>query len=927
MAQTEGEQSQQTGPRVGRWSFGNAILDERSLELTVGGRPVALERKSLEVLMVLLRRAGDVVTKDDLLAAVWPGRVLSETVLTKCISRIREALGDDEQKIIKTLHGYGYRLAVPVKLETGAAAPVVAGDAAAPAEAPVRGRTPRTRRQLTAVMLTDIAGYSALVNADERRGHELLEMHRKVVRRQVSAYGGTEIETTGDGFLIIFDSALAAVECAVSIQQAMLQRNATVPPAEQLRLRIGIHQGDVERGRGTVFGDGVNVCARIEPLSPIGGVAVTSLVAAQIHGPMRDGFRSAGLQALKNIRDPIEVLCLEEAGLRAAARFLEPPGITRRYFRRAVLAAAGAAAALAATGAVLLLTGEPEPAPGARIAVLPLDNLSSEANSTEFAAGLHDSLLTELSKMPQLRVISRSSVLRFAKERPSAPELGELLKVGHVLEGSVQRQGSRIRLNVRLILTATDDHVWAQDYDRDVEDLFDVQTDIAREVTRRIYGHLLVSALPRSLRPTHSVEAYDLYLRGIASEASDPSIGRRAHEPEIELLRAAVTLDPDFALAHAALARYCIWGANWAGNFSPDKVGTYVQSGLQAAQAAMALAPEQPESLLAMGLARYWDEKDAAVGAEFFERALARRPGFPLGLFWLSVAYRDLSELDKSVAATRLLLELDPHNEQALAQLGGYLERMRRYPEADEAYARWGRVSTTPAYAEAWRSQLHFHRTGDLGPFKKFLERQGQRNEGITESDLNYWNWLVAMCEGRYGDAAQVFMAQADAQIGDRGPVTEDPLLAAWAMKLAGRGDDRAERYAHALIEHFGARVAQDSADRYAYSILGRAQALLGDAGSALKNTRTAMTLSVPPPGRGPSQTHFQYVQEYARIAAYFGQKQEALERLEWLLQQPSGVHAHLVLRDPLWLPLSREPEFQNLVRKYLPETVQRAAR
>jgi DNA-binding winged helix-turn-helix (wHTH) protein len=230
-----------------RWSFGAVVLDERSMRLFVAGRAVGIELKPLELLRHLLCRAGEAVSKDDLVRAVWPGRVISDSALTSTIAKLREALGEDAGAI-QTVHGFGYRLDAEVRT-AGVEGRDAAGDGA-PA-------TPS--RRLAAIMFTDFVGYSALAHRDEALAIELLEQHRAWVREVLPRHGGHEVETVGDAFLIEFSGALAAVECALAIQRRFAGHNAAAPASRRMELRIGIHLGDVEHRAGKLMGDGVNI--------------------------------------------------------------------------------------------------------------------------------------------------------------------------------------------------------------------------------------------------------------------------------------------------------------------------------------------------------------------------------------------------------------------------------------------------------------------------------------------------------------------------------------------------------------------------------------------------------------------------------------------------------------------------------------------
>lgn len=772
-----------------------------------------------------------------------------------------------------------------------------------------------TRRQLLAVMFTDIVGYSAMVNRDERRAQELLEMQRRAVRSQVFRHEGRVVEIIGDGHLVTFNNARAAIECATALQLQFLRRNAAEPPERQLRLRIGIHVGDIERGPKRVFGDGVNVAARLEPLAPRGGVMASAEAVAQLHGPLRACFASQGFKELKNIAEPHEVFALQESGLEAAVAHVPAPNALRIVARKYGRAAMAGIAVLALTGAGVFAwhSGAFESGEDASIAVLPLENLSSDAGSADFVAGLHDSLLTEVGTMPQLKVISRTSVMRYAHNPPPVPEIARALKVGYILEGSVQRSARRVRINVQLIRARTDQHIWAKTYDRDAADLFDVQSQIAREIARSTQGRVALDAAPASKRPTTSVDAYDYYLRAIALEDNDPKLGREPATAQIALLEQAVALDPNFALAWAALARYSIWSANWAAYSDPARYESFLQAADTSAlkAKAIALAPRLPESLLADGLVAYWKGEDKARVAEYFEEALAARPGYPAALFWVAGVYDRMGQQDKSAAALQALKSIDPYNERVYTLLAQQLLNRRQYPALARTYLEWRAISETPDFVDFWASEVPFLAEGDLAPRKALLARDGLK--GVTQDDLDNARWQLAMYERRFGDAARVFRAGADAFMAGR---AEDFMPALQTGVALGAGGDApaARPYLERARDHLREMNRRMPGNGFTLGQLAAAARALDDGPAGLQHAKEAVDATEPKPGTPPGPGYYHAVLTYANALGRFGHKAESLDRLGWLLQQPSDVHAHAVLADPEWLPMNQDADFRALL-------------
>lgn len=774
---------------------------------------------------------------------------------------------------------------------------------------------PRTRRQLLAVMFTDIVGYSAMVNRDERAAQRLLEYQRRAVREQVFRHEGRIVDVIGDGHLITFANARAAIECAVALQRELQQRNAQ-PGAEPLRLRIGIHVGDIERGPRRVFGDGVNVAARLEPLAPHGGIAASAQAVAQLHGDLRAAFASQGPRQLKNIAEPYELFALVESALEGAARQVPPPRPWRLAWRRrrrtiGLTALALGMAAVAVVGWRALPPAEADPS---RIAVLPLQNLSG-ADSADFVAGLHDSLLTEVSRARELKVISRTSVMRYATDTPPVPEIAHALKVAWVLEGSVQRSGPRVRINVQLIRARNDEHVWAHTYDRDTADLFEVQTQIAREIAHSTESQVGLGALPAAHRPTSNAAAYELYLRAIALEDNDPKLGREPATEQIALLQQATTLDPDFALAWAALARYNVWSANWASYVQPDRRAGYLSAASAAERRARMLAPNEPESLVASALVLYWNKGDPAQVARDLEAALRARPGYSLALFWLGNVCDRLGDEARSTAALQALRQLDPYNERVYTQLAQQLLNRHAYAELAATYAEWRAITESPAFVDYWAVQAEFYRTGNLEPWKEFLAQPV--GPGVTEDDLRYSRGEVALYEHRLRDVAALDRAEADAFLA--GTSTDFSAALATGDALVLDGDRTAAAPYLDAAERYLAKVLKESSDATALMVATSVAVARHDEPAAMARARQAVELTRPAAGAKPSRLFCEARRIEAEALARFGHKAEALAALDWVLGQPCDVHAHAVLRDPHWAPLDRDPDFQALVRRHLP--------
>ena len=340
-----------------------------------------------------------------------------------------------------------------------------------------------TDRRLAAIMFTDIVGYTRMAQARESLALELLEEHRKVVRPLFPAHGGTEIKTIGDAFLVEFRSALEAVLCGVEIQRKLAERNSQVPVERRLEVRVGVHLGDVVHESGDVYGDAVNVASRIEPLAPPGGVCFSQQVYDNIRNKTDMEIIKMGEVDLKNVELPVAVYRVNMEVGRGSRE------------------------------------GQ---APRERLAVLPFVNISPDPNDEYFADGLTEELITKLSEVKGLKVIARTSVMNYKKKEKSVSQIGRELEAGSIIEGSVRKAGNRIRVTVQLIDTKTEEHLWASNYDKEMDDIFAIQSDVAAMVA----GSVSAGFDPKMTKgDTEDAEANTLNIKAMPRfhEASEPA--------------------------------------------------------------------------------------------------------------------------------------------------------------------------------------------------------------------------------------------------------------------------------------------------------------------------------------------------------------------------------------------------------------------
>src|SRR5712692_9436623 len=364
-------------------------------------------------------------------------------------------------------------------------------------------------------MFTDLVGFTVLSQRNEPLALSVLDEQRGLLRPIFNKHGGREVKTIGDSFLVDFPSALSAVKCAFDIQKTTREFNNSLPEERRVHVRIGVHLGDVGESQGDISGDRVNVASRIESLADSGGVCLTRQVFDQVQSKFELPLRSMGAKSLKNLRAPMEVFKM----------------------------------VMPWEGAVIEEAVELD---SHRVAVLPLKNMSPDPNDEYFADGMTEELITALSGVGELTVIARTSVMQYKNSPKRVADVGRELKTGTIIEGSVRKAANKVRITVQMIDAVTEGHLWAQNYDRQMDDIFAIQSEIAEKVAAALKVRLVDSEKRKlEIRPTRSVEAYTLYLKGryYWNERNEEAIKKA-----IAYLRKAVQADPNLALAYSDLA-------------------------------------------------------------------------------------------------------------------------------------------------------------------------------------------------------------------------------------------------------------------------------------------------------------------------------------------------------------------------------------
>ena len=581
------------------------------------------------------------------------------------------------------------------------------------------------------------------------------------------------------------------------------------------------------------------------------------------------------------------------------------PRESRRFRRLALLAGA---TAIAAAGALFLLRpGHQEPAPATpahartEIAVLPLQNMSAEGPYAYFAGGLHDELLTQLSKVAMLKVISRTSVMGYQGTSKPLKQIASELGVGSVVEGSVQVVGERLRVTVQLIDASTDEHLWAEHYDRTLDDAFAIQSEVAQAIVAAV-GAVLTSVEQGRLTaaPTANAEAYRLYLQGGEYQAR-PGSSRQNTEIARQFYERALVLDPDFALAHAALSEVHSWTywARW------DPTPARRARSLEEAEIALRLAPDLPQAHVAMGLAYYRGWRDYRRALDELAIALKGLPNDAELWQYTGSVRRRMGDWDGTVAAFEKSFQLNPRSARTVLGLGKTYGSARRYSDAVHACDRALSLAPDLEDAAIFKGWTYVLWQGQLDTLRTALDRLGRNTD--------YNRAALLLLEHNSNGLLQLEKNARFDHFDEQAAFVPTALYAAWAHQL--RGDDTAARAAFgSALERLDSAAVKLPDDERVYAARGLALAGLGRREEALREARRVQQSLVY---REDAVIGTDVAEDRARILAQAGDTDAALDEIERLLARPSRISVHTLRLDPRWDPIREHARFKALLKKY----------
>jgi TolB-like protein/class 3 adenylate cyclase/Tfp pilus assembly protein PilF len=787
---------------------------------------------------------------------------------------------------------------------------------------------PHLHLEVGHILFLDIVGYSKLL-ADEQK--ELVQELNQLVReteqfRAAEGEGKLTRLPTGDGMVLVFtNNPEAPLKCALEISKALQSH-------PKLKVRMGIHSGPVNpivdvNDQSNLLGAGINVAQRVMYCGDAGHILLSKNFAEHLehYAYWRSQLHDLGEVEVKHgVRIPVVNLYADRLGNSALPTKLRQ---ARTAFRFKSAAVALLLITLLGGGFCVLRQSQKKFITGAAsigdksIAVLPFENLSRDPDNAYFAEGIHDEILTALSKIADLRVISRTSTQYYKSAPENLPEIARQLGVANILQGRVQKTGDTVRVNVQLVNAQTDSHLWADTYDRRLTDIFGVESEIAKRIAESLRAKLTgreEQAL--AVKPTNNPEAYDVYLRGRAFEArSRTSLG---FTPLLwkaaGFYERAVQLDPNFALAWARLSGayaliYFVRGDTTAARRDAAKA---------ALETAQKLEPNSPETLLALGYYQYLVLRDFGAAKTTFSRVSKMLPGSSEVRGALGRVTRREGHWDQSIAYFDQALTLDPRNVELLVDAAGTYAVLRQFPAALKLYDRALDITPNDQDVMALKASI-YQAQGNLPQAANLLKEVNAQ----TSSDLAFGTKITQLrLERNYGDAVrflQARLAQFDYTSKDDKGRAQTAL--AYAQRLAGDmgGAQVSAEQAHNTLEQL-----KDQSNDLLLALhtedLSRAYAAIGEKDLALKEAERAIML-VP---RAKDALDGPSVEEnLALIQTIFGENSRAISTLSQLLETPysslvyvaTPITPALLRLDPFWDPLRADPAFQKLCEEKQP--------
>jgi len=782
--------------------------------------------------------------------------------------------------------------------------------------------------EIAHVLFLDIVGYSKLsVNEQHARVDELNEIVRLSEQYQKAEAANRILKIpTGDGMALVFyKSPEEPAQCAFEMSRALKDN-------QRLQVRMGIHSGPVSgvvdvNNRPNLAGAGLNMAQRVMNCGDAGHILLSKHVAEDLaeYEQWRPLLHDLGTCEVKHgVSVAIVNLYADEVGNPQLPKKFQAIKKHVAYVRWTRMTVALLALAAIVGGIVMFSRNRVRSrlaAPEKSIAVLPFENLSEEKANAYFADGIQDEILTKLAGIGDLKVISRSSTAKYKSKPEDLKTVARELGVATVLEGSVQKAGDRVRVNAQLLDARIDTHLWAKSYDRDLKDVFAVESEVAQEIADTLRAKLSPSqSSALAAAPTHDTEAYDLFLKGEYEERQAESTENVEFFDRAEIFyRQALARDPKFALAYARLA-YSRLNRHWFNNRLNSAQLEEVKSNIERA---LAIAPDSPEAYLALGVFHYWGHRDYDSALRALDRAIELQPSNFDSRTFRAAIYRRRGEWRRSLAEFERALELNPRDSLGPTELGNTYLSLRRWSEAERALTRALALDPHSINAAYHLGASYISSTGDI-------QRAGRAWEGVPDAkgQVSPYGILISqmiredvyldVLERRFDDALKTWdLRPTDTAEGRLRQLNARIGIQVLAGQTAAAKPECEQ--ARALLE---AQLAERRPeDRTSVSELAWIYVCLGRNADALRIAREAAESS---PIENDTFLGANFLLGLAQIEAHSGQSEEAVKILRQLLTIPAGEYVSIARLkiDPVWDPIRNDPGFQKLLSEPEPETI-----
>lgn len=712
-------------------------IDASSCRISRDGIEKKLELRSMELLLYFAEHPDRVVNREEIEDKVWAGRIVGYDALSGSVAKIRKAFGDSSKqpRIIETIPKVGYRLIARVMVES-----------IEPASFTSQADSDQFERKLTAILYADVAEYSRLTGEDEDRTHRQLRQNMKIISDEILRFQGRIVHYAGDAVLAEFATASAALHCGLAAQLHITQSNEHLPESQRVLFRIGVNLGEVIVDEQEIYGDGVNVAARLESLAVPGGVFISSTVFDAVGQKQNFDFEYQGEKTVKNIQRPVRAYSV---ALKSGASIPVPEAVPRGVPEsepapEPVTAASPPASALAkppsrfnpvlmisilialvglATGGFIAFYSTSPKAPvqvetrqeifapdASAVAILPFRNSSNDPGQAIFADGLTDDLITDLTKVKELQVVPRHSSFQFKDMKLPLPDIARQLNVRYLVLGSVRQNFEDIRVNVQLLDAKSGQEVWSNRFDDKTDNIFKLQDQIIADILGKL--GVVTQAKKITRRKTSNLEAYDYFLR-----AEHRRLNRRGTKGSariVEFYQVAIDLDPQFIAAHTGLAREAL--GNWQlGDREDEAAQAWRKMVYHNAGKALELDPANDEALAILGLLQ------ALTGSH-----------------------------EIAIQSVKNAVNINPANPQLHSDLATVLSYGGEHPAALESINRAiGRHTTPPTAYFGERARIYFF----LGQYDHALaDAEREKNEG----DIRNFSVFIHGALGNQGAAQKI---------------------------------------------------------------------------------------------------------------------------------------------------------------------------